>query len=165
MLTRDQLVELLDYDPETGQFTNRITRNPRALVGQRAGDPTGTGYWRVQINKSRYQAHRLVWLWAYGQFPDRQIDHINGDRSDNRLANLRLATNKENHENVKLRADSATGVRGVHLHTRGNRYIAQVCHNGVGKHIGSFRSLEDAQAAVRKARDSVFTHHKTEYAA
>lgn len=165
MVTQERLLELLVYDPLTGLFTNRIDRNARAPAGDIAGDPTGTGYWRIQIDKRRYQAHRLAWLYVHGYFPDVQIDHRNGDRMDNRLDNLRLATNKQNHENVALRSDNGSGHRGVHWSKTRNKWVVQIGHMNKQHHVGIFTSLDDAVVASRKARDAHFTHHNTEYSA
>jgi hypothetical protein len=141
-----------------------VTRNVKAPIGEIAGDLSpSNGYWRIQINRKRYLAHTLAWFYMTGKWAEHQIDHINGQRTDNRFVNLRPATNKENHENIKLRTDNRSGHRGIHWSNSRQKWVAQICHNGVGRHVGIFADLNDAVVAVKNARDLLFTHHKTEY--
>lgn len=151
-LTAERLRSLLTYDPDTGIFTNRNGRG-HAQAGAVAGhvDCT-TGYRRIVINRRAHKAHRLAWLHVHGQWPAAQLDHKNGDRSDNRIANLRECSKAENSRNVKPR--SASGVVGVHPH--GARWRSQIRVAGRNKHLGLFDSINAAAAARRAAE---LSHH------
>ena len=167
MITQSELKEALSYDKLTGQFIWKKL-SPRAFsirVGDTAGSQSVQGYWRIRINGKLYTAHRLAWLYCYGQFPDCEIDHINGDKSDNRLCNLRIATKKQNQENVTERIDNKSGCRGVFWNTGQQKWTAQVGHCGKRHHIGYFDVLDDAVKAVKEARNKLFTHHLTCYSA
>jgi len=89
-ITGSMLEGLLTYDPDTGIFTAVKTRG-RHRAGKRAGSKGGEGYIIIKINRRNYRAHQLAWVWMFGEWPRMDIGHINRDRSDNRIANLRLA--------------------------------------------------------------------------
>lgn len=150
-LTADRLRELLDYCPDTGVFTWRVRAAKCVKVGDVAGRFDAYGYWRIQIDGRKHLAHRLAWLYTTGEFPPDQIDHINGDRSDNRIANLRAATDAENkHNRRKPNSNTTSGYLGVS--PRYGKFRAQIWLDGKGKHIGSFGSPEEAHAAYLKAK-------------
>lgn len=165
MLTQETLRSLFDYDPLTGNLINKTYRCGRSVVGSVVGTITRDGYIEARIDGSIYRVHRLVWVHQKGQILTQCIDHINGKRSDNRIENLRLATRKENNENVKLRADNKSGHRGVHWYEQTNRWRAYVRHHGKPVSVGYFLKLGDAVCAVKQKRDELFTHHKTEHSA
>jgi hypothetical protein len=101
MLTAERLRELLDYDPETGRFIWRKD-HPTAKhikAGSVAGTKNGRGYWVIGVAGAKYVAHRLAWLYVTGEWPAHLVDHENGDRLDNRFANLREATDSQNNFN------------------------------------------------------------------
>ena len=165
MLTQAELKKLLIYDPVTGVFTNRVTRNSQALIGNEAGTNHPDGYRHMKINHKCYLAHRLAWLYVHGAWPNGQIDHINGNRKDNSIENLRLVCNKQNSENQTLHVNNTSGHRGVTWDKSSCKWMAQIRHNNKRKFIGRFATLEEAALAAKQARDQLFTHHKTEYAA
>lgn len=111
-LTQAQLKELLHYDPDTGIFTWKQPRSG-VVVGAVAGRKDTAGYWAIQIYRRIFRAHRLAWLYVYGSWPSRDIDHINRARDDNRLCNLREATRSENSYN-RLKKSDRQGVPGVY---------------------------------------------------
>jgi hypothetical protein len=137
----------LSYDPETGLFT-RLKPWGSKKAGQLTGRLTWDGYRRISVGGRDYAAHRIAWLVVYGVAPSDEIDHINGNRDDNRIANLRVVTRSENCRNRRLRSDNTHGVPGVYFHAATNRWCAQSCHGGKNKNLGSFRTFEEA-AAVR----------------
>jgi hypothetical protein len=152
-----RLLELFDYDPDTGQFI-RKTAIAGLKAGQSAGHKDKFGYTYIKIDGETYKAHRLAWLLIYGSPPDGDVDHINGCTSDNRAANLRAATPKQNQENVRRRKDNSSGYRGVSFNKRVGAFIARVQHYGKRIHLGYFESPEDARDAAANARSKLFTH-------
>lgn len=110
------LKELLEYNGATGGWVNKINRG-RARVGRTVGTLNKkTGYVVIGINGNMYQAHRLAWVYTYGDFPSGEqpfIDHINGKRADNRIENLRVSSHKENNKNKQMRHNNTSGVNGV----------------------------------------------------
>lgn len=164
-LTQAQLVHVLDYCSETGVFKWCIKPSIRTNAGDVAGSVTARGYVNISISAKLYRAHRLAWLYVYGSWPDGVVDHINGNPSDNRIANLRVTEQKRNSENQRLHANNKSGFRGVHWHKKQQQWVAMVGHNWKRIHIGSFNDLAEAVAAVKLARDKLFTHHRTTYSA
>jgi hypothetical protein len=156
-LTADCVRSILDYDPETGIFRWKWREGLRKSDNTRraekvAGSLTSNGYIALRINRQDYQAHRLVWLYVHGVWPADQIDHINGDRADNRIANLREATNQENARNADLRKTNSTGVVGVYWDKRHQKYYAGIIVNDKSIYLGLFSTLEEA-AIVRAAAE------------
>ena len=150
-LTAEQVRELLDYDPETGRFTWRIA--PRGhKAGSQAGCIDSYGYVVIRIAGAGHKAHRLAWLIAYGEWPDDQIDHINGDRSDNRIANLRDVSTQINQQNQRRARTNnrSSGLLGV-TRKRG-RWQAQIETNGKNVFLGCYSTKEDAHSAYLKAK-------------
>jgi hypothetical protein len=163
MMTRMRLVELFDYDKSTGLFTRKVSvRKDR--IGTIAGAANGFGHIQIRVDGTLFMAHRLAWMWMYGEWPSTNIDHVNGIPNDNRISNLRLATPKENQENVKLRIDSSTGCRGVNWNKAERKWVSRVQHYKERIVVGKFDSLFEAVCAVKSARNSLYTHNKTEYA-
>jgi hypothetical protein len=149
-IAHSELIRLLSYNQETGQFHWRVNR-----CGMAAGDIAGSidcghKYRRIKINERLYLAHRLAWFYINKQWPVNQIDHIDRDRSNNRISNLREATHGENMRNKPVYKNSKTGIKGVHWHKQHRKYIVSIQVNGRSKHIGLFTSLESA-ANARKA--------------
>lgn len=145
-LTQEKLKSLLHYEPDTGVFTWRNDRSPKTLAGDIAGGDV-MGYIGISIDGRRYQAHRLAWLYVHGSWPDDQLDHINRNRKDNRIANLRQANTSQNKMNSTASARSKSGHRGVHWCKRDKKWIAKCTVNQSTKRIGGYNSLEDAVAA------------------
>lgn len=159
MLTQDLLIEMFDYDPETGWFINRYSRG-RAGAGSRAGAETGHGYRRIIIGYNKYYEHRLAWLYTYGDWPN-EIDHINGDRCDNRIANLRVCSRSENNFNAKTTTGQA-GLSGAYLDSRNSTWYSKIQVGGQQIFLGNFDSPEEAHKAYLEALDKVageFAYH------
>lgn len=155
-LTQKQLRQLVDYDPNTGVFTWRVTLCGRAVAGSKAGGHGGQGYVMLQVCKRRYGAHRLAWLYVYGELPTQQVDHINGNRSDNRINNLRLATNSQNQGNRSINCNSQSGHKGVQWSKQKRKWKAVIQISGERKFLGLFDTVEDAGHAYRRAAKSYF---------
>lgn len=121
MLTLTRLKDFASYDAETGLFIrNRPTgRWDRFPAGTVIGKANRLGYIELRIDGKLYRAHRLAWFYCFGQWPKNEIDHINGNPSDNRIANLREATRSQNGSNLKLSKANTSGLKGVHLHKPG----------------------------------------------
>lgn len=146
-LTQEKLRELVEYDPGTGDFTRLVSVSPRALAGRKCGDIDGKGYVRLRVDGARYLAHRLVWFYIYGAWPENEIDHINGDRTDNRLVNLREATRAQNAWNARGWRKSASGLKGVSKSCGEGRWRARALLNGKEKQIGTYSTREEAEKA------------------
>lgn len=142
-LTQKEIKELLDYSPSTGQFRWRVGRRGTACVGSNAGYLCGHGYIEIRVFGKRYYAHRLAWLYVYGHFPDKYIDHINRQKSDNRIVNLRDVSQAKNCANRSKK------VNGFSLANRNKykKYRARIKVNGIEKHIGYFLSANEAIVA------------------
>ena len=130
---------------------------------RKLGKPVGyvcnkTGYTRVRLKTGNYYVHRIIWELLKGPIPDKmQIDHINGNRSDNRIENLRLATQEENLKNKRLGSSNATGVMGVTINN--GKYLARVNHKGKSIRLGLFDNLNDAVKA-RKEAEAKYGYHE-----
>lgn len=151
-MTPDQLREAVDYNPETGEFTWR--RRPDRSVqwnGRHAGKQTGwrdhNGYIIVNINDRHWRAHRLAWLYMMGEWPEHDIDHINGDPQDNRLVNLRAATRSQNSGNGRKHKDNTSGFKGAYWNARRHMWLAQIMVARRVYNLGYYTSAEAAHAA------------------
>ncbi len=109
------------------------------------------GYRVIRIDNQLIMAHRLAWLYVHGELPSGEIDHINGDRSDNRLANLRLATRVQNNQNTKTRTDNTSGHKGVCFHKQAGRWMAYINASGKRTYLGLHNSKEEAAQAYAAA--------------
>ena len=153
MVTQQELRELLHYDPETGHFT-WIKHRGRVAAGSRAGSIRGEGYEQIMLGGKAYQSHRLAWLWTTGEWPATQVDHRNGMRNDNRWENLRLASHAENQWNTGVRADNASGFKGVSRPRGRAKWQAHINEGGRRKYLGSFDSPEEAAQVASAARQA-----------
>jgi hypothetical protein len=150
-LTADRLRALLVYDADTGLFKNRVTRNNRAKAGDSPGYTTWNGYLSIALDGRGYQAHRLAWLYVHGTWPTQFIDHINGNRQDNRIANLRDVIPQVNRQNMRAPMPSnSAGLIGVTPVF--NQWKAQIKLNGRQIYLGLFETPEAAHAAYVAAK-------------
>ena len=112
-LTQKRVRELLDYDLETGLLTWKVNKQRRVKVGDVIKSVNGAGYVQLAIGSKTYLAHRVIWLWRYGYFPENQVDHINRVKADNRLCNLREVSRSCNLQNSCVSTRNTSGVKGV----------------------------------------------------
>lgn len=160
-LTQQILKSLLTYDPTTGLFTYAKAR-PRVKVGAVAGHlHKGHGYIQIKVNGKLYLAHRLAWLYTYGVWPSDQLDHINRDRTDNRLINLREVTQAQNCQNRPLQSNATSGVKGVTWNKVLHKWHARISLNGRRFHVGWFLTKDDAVKA-RLAAESTMHPFRTD---
>jgi HNH endonuclease len=150
-----------DYDDKSGilQWSKvKVDANKR-LIGRFAGHLGKDGYLLVNFRGCKVAAHQLVWIWNFGNLPNGCIDHINGDKTDNRIVNLRDVTHKVNNENKhKARADSGTGVMGVFLqNSKRNPYRSVIKTNGRSISLGVFKTIELASMAYQHAKLKIHT--------
>jgi hypothetical protein len=151
MLTAERLRKVLAYNPETGAFQWNSTGSGRSA---KPGCLDADGYWRIGIDYRMYKAHRLAWLYMNGEWPTAEIDHINCDKLDNRIANLRLCVggivNAQNQAGPTRRNKS--GRPGLFWFAKTNRWRVQITCNKKQIHLGYFKDIEEAAAVYAKAK-------------
>lgn len=150
-----QMKQRMSYDPSTGIFT-RIVAAGGSPVGAIMGTPSGNGYLLVGFKNHHYYAHRVAFAFMTGSWPDREVDHIDGNRSNNMWSNLRLATTQQNSANSKSRRHNKLGVKGVRLHPAVGKYYARITFNRVRREIGPFLTIEEAKAAYAAEAEKCF---------
>jgi hypothetical protein len=142
--TQAEIKALLHYDPETGIFTWAIAL-PTRKIGARAGRDSSNGYRSIKIGGRMFLEHRLAWVYMTGVLPPHQIDHINGQRRDNRWANLRAASSSQNMQNQR-------GVKGAYSHKPSGTWQSSIKVNGKTIWLGKFPTFEEARAAYLAAK-------------
>ena len=144
--------DTIAYDPQSGLFTWAVARRG-VVVGGIAGSFTGEGYWQVKLGRKVYRGHRLAWFLTHGDWPDGEIDHINGDRSDNRMANLRVVDRAGNSQNRRrAMSNNSHGFLGAAWNKQHKRWQAKLMANKVIHHLGYFDSAAAAHAAYMAAK-------------
>ena len=150
-LTAEQLREVVDYDPATGEFRWKANRKDR--IGRAVGRIQSGGYRQILIGETRYMAHRLAWLYMTGAWPAHTVDHRNGIRDDNRWHNLRDATQGENCQNQRqAHANSKSGMLGASWHAPSRKWMATIKVNGKKYFLGRFTTREAAHQAYLDAK-------------
>ena len=156
-LTQRRLKEVVEYNSDTGVFT-RLSSASQIKAGSIAGGQDGKGYTRFSIDGKSYLAHRLAWLYVNGVFPIDQIDHLNHDRLDNRIANLRCVTHKENGKNQSLYKNNSSGVTGVNWDKSRGKWYSCIMVDGKTKSLGRHIELSDAVMARVSAEKELGFH-------
>jgi len=152
-LTAERLRDLLDYNPDTGVFRWRVTRASNARAGSVAGSIDKEGRWRVKIDGRDYFASRLAILYVTGAWPRHQIDHVDGNKANDRVANLRDVSQKINQQNKATpQRSNRTGLLGAHRNARGRRYRAVIHVDGKQLFLGTFDTPEAAHRAYVNAK-------------
>ncbi len=151
-ITQQRLKELFNCS-EDGKLIRKLKTSNKVNVGEIVGSNNGNGYLRTSINFKSYHIHRLVFMWHHGYFP-KEIDHINGNRSDNRIENLRSVTHSQNGKNIKTR--NSIGINGIRWEESRSKWNVSI---GVDKkkiHLGRFKNLNDAIDARKVAEIQFF---------
>jgi hypothetical protein len=152
----ERLRELLNYDSESGVFTWRLSRPKyRCFAGQQAGWIEPEGYIHVSIDQVHMKGHRVAWAMYYGAWPDGNLDHINGVRNDNRIANLRIADQHQNIANSCVRVNNKCGIKGV-METPNGTWLAQIKSHGKQYYLGKFKTKEEAARVYQEAAEKHF---------
>lgn len=154
-LSAERLREVVSYCPDSGCMIWRVPLSRNSKVGHEVGSIGAKGYRMVGIDHRYYLVHRLAWLYHFGCWPSEFIDHINGDKSDNRIANLRAATNSQNLRNMPLTKRNKSGVKGVCWHAKRRRWVAEIRVDTKLKHIGYFSDLNEAARAYENVAREV----------
>ena len=155
MLTQDQLRKLVRYSPVVGVFEKLIgqgtKRSPKRwiLLGSSNSD---TGYIYLSIMGKRYPAHRLAWLYVHGEFPEADIDHIDGDKTNNAISNLRKATRAQNAANSQTGKRNTSGIKGVSWSKTAKKWVARIVMNGQVALNAYFDYVDEARLAVEQKR-------------
>lgn len=156
MLTQAYLQTILSYDPDTGIFT-WLKSIRYGYAGRKAGCIKRKGYVGIIIGGKSYLAHRLAWLYSFGEWPSNQIDHINGDKADNRISNLREANASENAQNqFSPKSHNPTKTLGVRFNQNG--YEASIKINSKNVYLGRFSTPEEAHKAYVAAKRKLHSH-------
>jgi hypothetical protein len=146
--TQEQLRTLFYY--QDGSLIRKVSKTHNTKVGEKVGYPNGSGYLTVSIKKTKYYLHRLIWIYHYGSLFD-FIDHINGDKTDNRIENLREATNQQNTWNRGKSKSNTTGYKNVYL-TSSGKYNARGYKDYTYVNLGTYDTIEEANFIATKWR-------------
>lgn len=141
----------LRYDPTSGYLWWKV-RGSRRQLNRPAGSPNGSGYTKIGFHGKGYKAHRIAWLLTTGRWPEGQIDHLDGNRSNNRIENLREVSGSDNSRNARMRFDNTSGVSGVGWHKPSKKWFARVYVNRNQKWLGYFDDKDKAERVVKEFR-------------
>lgn len=147
-ITWEKLTAVLDYSPETGVFTWRESRNYNsALKGNIAGSIENTGYISIRLGKKAYLAHRLAWLYCFQEWPENVVDHIDRNKSNNTIDNLRDICQMANSRNRHINKNNTSGYVGVYK--KRNKWTSEIIISGIKYRLGTFNTPEEASAAYK----------------
>ena len=150
-LAREEVRRLFSY--QDGFLVWRVTNSARNVAGNIAGSKGGEGYWSIGIGGHKYRAHRLIWVFFNGAIPEgKQIDHADGNRLNNRIENLRIASHAENVRHRKHQKNNTSGERGVFFNKPLSKWTVQIRKNGKLHHFGCFSDYDEAVSVARAKR-------------
>jgi len=141
------------FDYKDGTLIRKVNAG-RGIQGNAAGCVNGRGYLQTSIHQKIYFVHRLIWLLHYKKMPF-MIDHINGDRLDNRVENLREVTSSENSQNRSIGSNNTSGIKGVSWFAPSCKWKATIMVNGVHNYLGLYVDIRDAETAVCAYREKI----------
>ena len=144
-----ELKEIFNYS--NGYLHWNIKPSFKTNVGSIAGAKNVTGYWQISYKSKKYKAHRLIWLWHGFDLTD-EIDHIDGNKLNNNIENIRAVNKNQNQWNAKIRSDNKSGVKGVLWHNRDKKWVVSIRLFGKAKHFGYHNELEFAELVAKEAR-------------
>lgn len=159
-ITQAYLKKIFDY--KDGNLIRKVKTSNRVNVGDVVGSNNGNGYLRMAVLGKYFYVHRIIFMWNFGYFPN-EIDHIDGNRTNNKIENLREATHSENGKNLTLRKSNKVGINGVRFDADRNKWYSSICVNKKKKHLGRFVNLEDAISARKKAENEFFGEWSRNY--
>jgi hypothetical protein len=162
-LTPARLREALNYNPDTGIFTWKISKKG-VIRKENAGClDKQSNYLSITIDGLKNRCHRLAWLYIYSEFPVGMIDHIDRNRTNNRILNLRIVNFSKNSMNTSIRSDNTSGYRGVSWCNLTKKWAAYIWKDKKKIHIGLFDNIEDAAAAHKRASLELFGEYSSFY--
>ncbi len=164
-ISQDLLKEHLSYDPETGVIRRKVkTINSTSIGAPVIGRPSAYGYLRINLLGNRWLQHRLAWIYVYGDIPEHgyEIDHINQNKMDNRICNLRLVTRSANVQNKGKQSNNKCGVKNVWKRKDTGKWTALIAVDKKRIRLGCFDSLELAAAAAELAREQYHPYRPTD---
>ena len=152
MNTQERLKKVLSYDPDTGVFTWLTRPNNSIRVGDIAGCiDSSTGYRVIRVDKVLHYAHRLAWLFISGCLPNEEVDHIDRDRLNNKIENLREATSKQNKANMRVGSRNTSGVKGVSWNKKMGKWSVTANISGRSTNFGCYADKDEAAMIYRNA--------------
>ena len=158
MLTQDKLHQMFEY--KDGNLYRKISLG-RTKAGDKVGFVDSKGYLSVNINKKCFYLHRIIWMMQYGEMPE-LLDHVDGNRQNNKIENLRLANRFENSHNKQINKNNTSGVKGVYWHRKAKKWAAQITKHNKHYSLGVFETKELAAEFVALAREMLhgkFANH------
>lgn len=153
--SQTELKRLFNYDQGTGSITWRISPRAGMMAGAEAGTVGRSKYLTIGIDRRYYLAHRLIWKWMTGDDPSEFVDHIDGDKLNNRWVNLRGADNGQNKRNCPIYSNNMSGVKGVCWDASHKKWRAYISVGGVQLRLGRFKSIDEAALVVSEAREEL----------
>lgn len=151
-LTSEQVREIFDYDYENGWLIKKTFRNGCPYNKPVGHKPICNGYGTVRIGDKKYYTHRVIWLWHKGTWPEHEIDHIDQNKINNRIENLRDVSASDNQHNVSIRKDNSSGYPGVYWDKQNEKYHARICVKNKEIFLGLYETKEDAFLAYQLAK-------------
>lgn len=152
-MTQERLKEVFDYVESTGSLVWRVRTGGTSVPGRQAGTFDERGYIRIGVDGGIYRAHRLIWMYVHGVWPSGEIDHLDGDKSNNRLENLRDVTRSINQQNLRNpHKRGGSGSLGVSEHRETGKWRSRIWVDGKNKSLGLYKSKDEAHAAYVTAK-------------